>query len=656
MSCDFNKLYEGDFSQIKLCYNDLKLPAIRVQNPLNRTDSPESCFLLSDKKVAYYSITYDPQQILKQIKEYNTDEKIKTEYLDKLQQIMITDKKLNCCNCVSFIYYAIDNDIDIIDEESKQYIETDYRDVLKKIYAYISSLKLSTINMKNKLSNFVARIYLDISLFKIIANAQTYDTGLISEIITKIKDTITFLFTSDNVEIYTYLCKSYSNKRNIAQLRCQRFLTLIDPEVACSIIREADGYITYLDCFNIQNFVDSKKIMFMYNILNLNNALNINLLNNLDETIKNFKDDNTLKPSLYYQPYSEWLQYYQKSDEYYKTHYTLFDILAGTFGMNIQIKSDKFYEIFNLLSKKMLDFDKEENETNELADKHYKLHQEMFDIQKKIKESTDKSSDTEINQEINQELNQELKDKLIKLEIEFEPIKHIDYLTSSNIRNRNNILHSGFDEIFLMTLFRDLYALKNNMKELDELKNIQFYMSNIFVVLKIYTIYINNSDNKNIIVPFDFLKDEININTEKMIELLRNIFGVMIKKDVGTNILGAYHRIRQELKQKKMLKNMSHDTYYRLLLTTFDLCIDNEHFKKVDYAIDFKFIDFEHKLSSNLNYMFTKDCVDNIYFDIYDNKYGNFYDINHEQLNGGYKYKYLKYKQKYLQLKNKNFA
>ena len=41
MSCDFNKLYEGDFSQIKLCYTDLKLPAIRVQNPLNRTDSPE---------------------------------------------------------------------------------------------------------------------------------------------------------------------------------------------------------------------------------------------------------------------------------------------------------------------------------------------------------------------------------------------------------------------------------------------------------------------------------------------------------------------------------------------------------------------------------------------------------------------------------------
>ena len=652
MSCDFNKLYEGDFSQIKLCYNDLKLPAIRVQNPLNRTDSPESCFLLSDKKVAYYNITYDPQQILKQIKEYNTDEKIKTEYLDKLQQIMITDKKLNCCNCVSFIYYAIDNDIDIIDEESKQYIETDYIDVLKKIYAYISSLKLSTINMKNKLSNFVARIYLDIFLFKIIANAQTYDTGLLSEIITKIKDTITFLFTSDNVEIYTYLCKSYSNQRNIAQLRCQRFLTLIDPEVACSIIREADGYITYLDCYNIQNFVDSKKIMFMYNILDVNNALNINLLNNLDETIKNFKDDNTLKPSLYYQPYSEWLQYYQKSDEYYKTHYTLFDILAGTFGMNIQIKSDKFYEIFNLLSKKMLDFDKEENETNELADKHYKLHQEMFDIQKKIKESTDKSSDTEINQEINQEL----KDKLIKLEIEFEPIKHIDYLTSSNIRNRNNILHSGFDEIFLMTLFRDLYALKNNMKELDELKNIQFYMSNIFVVRKIYTIYINNSDNKNIIVPFDFLKDEININTEKMIELLRNIFGVMIKKDVGTNILGAYHRIRQELKQKKMLKNMSPDTYYRLLLTTFDLCIDNEHFKKVDYAIDFKFIEFEHKLSSNLNYMFTKDCVNNIYFDIYENKFGIFYDINQEQLNGGYKYKYLKYKQKYLQLKNKNLA
>ena len=588
-SCDFNKLYEGDFTQIKLCYSDLKLPIIqKVINPLNRTGNEESCFLLSDKKVAYYNITYDPQQILKQIIEYNTDEINKQEYLDKLKQIMVTEQKLNCCNCVSFIYYAIDLNVDVDDYEEVAYIEFDYIDVLTKIYGYISSLKLSTINMKKKLSKFVARIYLDISLFKTIANAHKYNTGKLTEIIEKIKNTITFLFEANNVEIYTYLCKSYSYP-HLTQLRSQRFLTMIDPEVACSIIREADGYVTYLDCFNIQNFVDSKKIMFMYNFFNKENGLHIDFLDNLDKTIKNFKDvkQNSELPCI--PPYSDWLYNYQLSDNYYKTHCTLFDIFAGTLGINIQIKSDKFYEIFDLLSKKMLGF-------------------------------------------------------------------------SENPTDYNKYFHMGFDEIFLMILFRDLYTIKKiNINELDKLKKIQFYMSNIFTIRKVYEIYHTDDININNIVPFDFLKDEIKINRNEMIEMFHNIFSV--NKDRCTKIFGAYCKINKEfeLEFKAMTRDMKHlmeskrpsvDTRNRLLLTTFDLCIDTEHFKKVDYAIDFKLIDFKHTLSSNINYMFTKYIADNnIYFEIYNHKYGDFY--NQEQLSEIYNRKYLKYKQKYLKYKQK---
>jgi len=591
MSCDFNKLYEGDFSQIKLCYTDLKLPVKQVTNPLNRTgiEDEELCFLLSDKKIAYYNIIYDPLQILEQIIEYNTDEKNKQEYLDKLKQIMVTEQKLNCCNCVSFIYYAMDLNID---EGQEAYIEFDYIDVLTKIYGYISSLKLSTINMKNKLSKFVARIYLDISLFKTIANAQKNNTsGKLTDIIEKLKNTITFLFEAINVEIYTYLCKSYSS-RNLIQLRCQRFLIMIDPEVACSIIREADGYVTYLDCFNIQNFVDSKKIMLMYNFLDQPNVLDIQTFNrilNQKEILSDVLNVDIIKSPSYYKPYSMWLLNYQKIDDYYKTHYTLFDIFAGTLGINIQIKSDKFYEIFNLLSKQISYFDPTE---------------------------------------------------------------------------QNGILNSGFDEIFLMNLFRDLYTIKKiNINELDKIKNIQFYMSNIFTVKKIYEIYYN--DGIQSIDPFDFLKDEIKIKLNDMIRMFRNIFSI---GDRDTTIFGAYHKIKQDLELKIRTMNISEpmqremvklilpnkptiDTYSRLLLTTFDLCIDTENFKKVDYAINFKLFGLgaDYNLLSNINYMFTKYFVNNIYFDIYENKYGNFY--NQEKLSEIYNQKYLKYKQKYLKYK-----
>ena len=105
--------------------------------------------------------------------------------------------------------------------------------------------------------------------------------------------------------------------------------------------------------------------------------------------------------------------------------------------------------------------------------------------------------------------------------------------------------------------------------------------------------------------------------------------------------------------------------YINILLAAFDLCIDKEHFKKVDYAIDFYQTAYSQKnggdedvtLSSNLNYMCARNSLEDIYIDIYEKmKYGNFYDIQYTEdvISGGYKQKYLKYKQKYLQLKKNN--
>ena len=54
-----------------------------------------------------------------------------------------------------------------------------------------------------------------------------------------------------------------------------RFLTLFDAKVNIKIIREADGFVSYLDCMNIKNFCLSNTILFIYklNFLDLNKLL-----------------------------------------------------------------------------------------------------------------------------------------------------------------------------------------------------------------------------------------------------------------------------------------------------------------------------------------------------------------------------------------------
>jgi hypothetical protein len=119
----------------------------------------------------------------------------------------------------------------------------------------------------------------------------------------------------------------------------------------------------------------------------------------------------------------------------------------------------------------------------------------------------------------------------------------------------------------------------------------------------------------------------------------------------------TYRKLNKFLNSEQIVTNQ--DKIFKIVLCIFDIFIDSKYFKDFNYAIDFKLFDdypdeYEPKfkyLSHNINYMFATDYIDDIIFDIYDDKYVNLCDSFFQT--GGYYKKYLKYKNKYLKLKKK---
>ena len=297
--------------------------AIFVNNPI----TTEICELSSTKKSEFYVHTYDPTNILKNIKEYNDpllDPSIKIKYLENLYEKFDLTIKRNCCNCISFILYYV------IDE--------------KKLLDYLFSLKTSVENMSKYLRepeyNFIARIYLDQSVINLYKTEQSIKERLIINLYREIKEIIAFLFAHERVEIYTYNCKSYEDNKQIT--RSLRFLTLFDAEVNIKIIREADGFVSYLDCMNIKNFCLSNTILFMYKL----NAMDLNyILDKKDTSINRYIEELNLN---YVKSYSSWLNKYLDiinfdNDVPIKP---LLDLYAGLLAVSLQFKPN--YLNFNI--------------------------------------------------------------------------------------------------------------------------------------------------------------------------------------------------------------------------------------------------------------------------------------------------------------------
>jgi hypothetical protein len=478
--CDISQFYKTKLDHfIKVCYKDIYHPDSafptfkKVNNPMDET---ENCFLLNNKKQEYYKHTYDPRKIMNNAVEYRInesfiiDEVFRGEYLRNMERIVDMTPRGNCCNCISFTLYStaiIEPEEKLKhNEESSGVFYKKLEEDLERLCGYLLCLKISVMNIKKRLEDFVVRIYLDISVISIINKFDEIKMEYVSnkeklrKYIKDILENIQYLFSADNVEIYTYLCESYLD--NIAKTRALRFLPILDPEVNVSIVREADGIVSYTDMYNIKNFVTSNKMIFIYPYQprNFIDLYITDILYRFTETskfpVRNAKIDNN------FLPYSEWLREYIKDNRYFTNKLPLFDLLAGLFGIAITVRPEIFME---------------------------SLHNVNMNNNKKIKEK--------------------------ELQIESEKDVTAKILATKLLDNRFKLLlRTGFDEMFLMELFKDLYTynIKYDLEKYDNISiaNIMFILNNFQYPLKTIDINIKTLIPPKLILGTLFGTDENN--------------------------------------------------------------------------------------------------------------------------------------------------
>ena len=260
------------------------------KNPLNNI---EKCKLLNNKKKDLYTHTYDPQEILKILKE-------KLNISDEVLDRFVKEKKEKCCNVIAISLYFTNCGSSTLEK-------------------YLNSIYRSVINVQRNLKDWVVRVYFDKSVYNCIIEETTTR---------EIQETFRQIIESSNVEVYTYICPSFENKMiPIARTRTLRFIPMIDEEVNICVVREADGIVSNLDCHNIKIFSNSDKIFYL--------PVVVKDYNNL-----------TLEDDILFSSYSLCLQLYKVifEQDFFISHQNLYDLLAGTFGVKLKIKRD-YYEL-----------------------------------------------------------------------------------------------------------------------------------------------------------------------------------------------------------------------------------------------------------------------------------------------------------------------
>ena len=226
----------GDFEGLSDCYRNDNSTIKDQENPLNEF---EMCKLVSSRKKEYYTFIYDPQPIIDKLKELEA-----TEYLNNLTKTFDLTKRKNCCNCISLMLYALNNNL---------------------LYVYLPAICKTIENVYNNLPGWLVRIYMDPSVYEIMEltkermknkkQRDEYETAL---------NMFNAILSAENVEIYTYFCKSIINKEEkIERTRFFRFLSFVDHTVNLCAIREADGIVSNLDCHNLKIFSQNDSIFYL---------------------------------------------------------------------------------------------------------------------------------------------------------------------------------------------------------------------------------------------------------------------------------------------------------------------------------------------------------------------------------------------------------
>ena len=370
---------------------------LRVDNPI--TLKKDDCLLLNTKRQQYYVHTYDPEPILKRLED---DFKISKEVLSRFDNT----KRDKCCNAIAITLYFKDCEH-------------------KTISRYLSGIARTAINVNKKLKDWIVRVYFDMSVYECIEKIQMEIQSGSNPDKKKISDEIIGYFTSlmrsPNVEMYTFKCDSILE---IEKTRTYRYLSLIDPEVNISAIREADGYLNNVECHNLKMFAKSDRLFYIPPII----------APQLISVVSN-------PMTMFYNSYSNWLKLYKYifENKFFSTHQNIYDLLAGLFTVKLKIKPAFYYEKINSLHKKIEEF-------KQLTLEGKKTKYPNSDI---------KSSDIE-----------GIDRKSMSFFTSLHSLFEIKHTNDSELKYLYRSLDVGFDEILLLDIFKELISISFNTSNL----------------------------------------------------------------------------------------------------------------------------------------------------------------------------------------------
>ncbi len=581
-------------------------------------DSNDKCYRITNKKVDYYTHTYNPKEFV--------DELVKDiHFKDRIYEALDLDRKDKCCNCVSFVLYSLGK--------------------IDKLFEYLYCLKKSLDNITNELPDFIARFYFDPSIFETISSHSKSEDKNIKFLTIESYKLLKIILTSSKAEVFIYFCENIISKGlPLEKTRTLRFLPLFEDDVNIRVIREADGVISYLDCHNIKLFAS-------------NNVKKIAMIYEFADSFHDFYKYNKTINNNFIIHYSPWLRTYSYLKYFYCEKYIRDNNKSITLSM---------YETghlkFDDLSLDDIDY---HNLTKIVDDNYNKKYRSTYAPEFYTYEKEYGAKNTNFMNYI------KLFDVLagtIALKVKFshkyltDKIEFINKIITYSYENFGCVLEidksteyktimNGYDEILLYELFDPLITI--NAFTISKDNNIKDKLVNLFIMIK--NRYNINDDFTNYSINND---PPLKI-TCQTIDIDGNVHKTMLDE--------IFDLLSLELYLKRII---THD-----IIKIFQLQLGNSRI--IEYLIDNKY-----KNNQNLNNKFfgyglnllNKKFIENnkeimINYNIYNDFFNLIYPVQvgkkesisikqepiipTEQRAILIKQKYLKYKKKYLDLKNK---
>ena len=281
-----------------------------IISELNPISSTSKCIVFRKIRSEYYVHTYDPNILINNLIQINKTNEYIDEYISVLKNNINMTKTEKCANVISICIY--------FDKST---------DINKLLYTYLYSIKKTIDNVKKNLPYWIVRLYLDYSVVNSILANNNH--SMYSECI----QIIQYIFSSNNTEIFTFFCNELiDNNLDKKKLRIFRYNALCDKNTNITIVREADGVVSNLDCHNIKIFEKSDCIFYLPHFI----LKNMKFMKESDTIHFQTIFDSNINP---YDSYKLWGQLYKKhlSGNFYKSMHTFHDLLAGCFSTKIKL-------------------------------------------------------------------------------------------------------------------------------------------------------------------------------------------------------------------------------------------------------------------------------------------------------------------------------